>query len=70
MHYRALKKPSTASLMLVWLLNIAGIVLLFATTGVLHYLGLGLVLGTGIASIWRGLRLWAVARERPKDQEP
>jgi hypothetical protein len=68
MHYRALKKPSTANLLLIWLLSIAGVALIFTTTGVLFYFGLGLILASSIVSIRHGLRLRAVARERSKDE--
>jgi hypothetical protein len=68
MHHRAPKKPSTAGLALIWLLSIAGVVLIFATTGVLHHLGLGLILASSIVSIRHGLRLRAFARRRPTDE--
>jgi hypothetical protein len=59
MNYRTQTNPSTAGLALIWLLSIAGVVLIFATTGVLHYLGLSLTLASSIVSIRHGLRLRA-----------
>jgi hypothetical protein len=67
MRYQALKKPSKAGLVVIWLLSVAGVVLLFATTGVVHYLGLGLILASSIVSIRHGLQLRAFARERSID---
>lgn len=64
------EENSKAGLVLIWLLSIGGVVLLFATTGVLHYLGLGLILASSIVSIRHSLRLRAFAHERSQDQEP
>jgi hypothetical protein len=68
MDYRALNKPFTASRLLIWLLSIAGVALIFTTTGVLFYFGLVLILASSIVSIRHGLRLRAAARERSKDE--
>ena len=68
MHDRAQQKPSTAGLLLIWLLSIAGVVLVLTTTGVAYYFGLGLILASSIVSIRRGFQLRAFARERSKDE--
>jgi hypothetical protein len=62
------QKPGTASLLAIWLLSIAGLVLLFASQGVPHYVGLALIVGGSIVSIRHGLQLRAFyrAQSRPR----
>jgi hypothetical protein len=62
------QKPGRASLVLIWLLSIAGVVLLYTTTGVPRYLGLGVIVAGSVVSIRHSLRLRAYFRDAKSER--